>query len=69
MGFFSTLNRDTSLILFSYLDLSDILTLSVLCRGTSSLCEDWLIWKRLFCRYYPRSALTPTGPILLGNEH
>jgi stress response protein SCP2 len=62
MGVFRTLNRDTSCILLSYLQVNDILSLGTCCRGTASLCDDWLVWRNLLRRTYPRSALTPIGP-------
>jgi stress response protein SCP2 len=62
MGIFSRLNRDTAVILLSYLSVNEILSLGSCCRGTSSLCDDWLIWRDLLRRSYPRTALAPVGP-------
>jgi hypothetical protein len=61
MGVFRLLNRDTSAILLSFLQPNDVLSLGSCCRGSASLCEDWLVWRELFRRTYPRSALTPIG--------
>jgi stress response protein SCP2 len=61
MGSFRSLNRDTAVHLMTYLAPNDILNLGASCRGTESLCDDWLIWRNLFHRQYPRSALKPSG--------
>jgi stress response protein SCP2 len=62
MSVFRLLNRDTSAILLSFLQPNDVLALGSCCRGTASLCDDWLVWRELFGRTYPRSALAPIGP-------
>jgi stress response protein SCP2 len=62
MGVFNLLNRDTAVILLSYLSLNEILSLGSCCRGTASLCDDWLVWRDLLRRSYPRTALAPVGP-------
>lgn len=62
MGYFKSLNRDTSIHLMSYLDHTEVFYLGASCRGIDSLCNDWIIWKRLFTSRFPRSALKPYGP-------
>jgi len=38
------------------------LALGTACRGTSSLCDEWLVWRNLLSRHFPRTSSTPTGP-------
>ena len=59
---FQSLNRDTAVIVLSFLEVNDVLSLSLTCRGVASICDDWLVWRNLFRRRYSRSALTPKGP-------
>lgn len=62
MGFFQSLNRDTSNHLLSYLEPAEVLFLGASSRGVDSLCNDWLVWRRFFALQFPRSALRPYGP-------
>jgi ubiquitin-protein ligase/stress response protein SCP2 len=59
MAKFSTLSRDAALIIISYLQPKDVLSLGTTCRGNFVLTNDWLVWKYLFQYRFPRSGLAP----------
>ena len=62
MGRLRWLPRDIATSITSFLTAMEVLTLGATCRGAASLSDDWLIWRLLFTRRYPRSALCPSGP-------
>lgn len=61
MGYFAVLSRDSALKLLTYLSTKDVLSLGTTCRGIAVMTDDWLVWRRLFRRRYPRSALSPSS--------
>ena len=61
MGSFRKLNRDTGIYLLSFLNVKEVVRLGSTSRGVECLCNDWVVWRRLFKLQYPRSSLKPIG--------
>lgn len=69
MGYFSLLSRDTALCVLEFLGVNDVLAFGTACRGTSDMIDEWVLWKRMLGRNFPRSALEPKGTLAATWKH
>ena len=69
MSHFALLSRDSALCVLDFLNVNDILAVGTTCRGAADMIDDWVLWKRLLCRYFPRSALEPKGTSTTSWKH